>query len=689
MNSLRAAIALLAAAVCFARAQTPSTNRDPQAPISLTWQDRNLLVTRTDSLGWELKKLRAALSNNTKLEAFLPDIEVFHKAANWAVVFNEFYRTNEIAAAKKLVDQALARARDLAGGEAPWAAATGLVVRAYRSRIDQSIQPYGLVVPDSFAPGDGRTYRLDVWLHGRDNHLTELKFINDRQRSRGEFAPPDTFVLHPYGRYCNAFKFAGEIDVMEVIEHVRRNYPIDPSRIGIRGFSMGGAGTWHLAAHYPSIWAAAAPGAGFAETAIYTRALEKNPPPPWYEQTLWRLYDATDYAANFFNLPVIAYSGELDKQRQAAEVMAQAMESHGLTLTHLIGPNTGHKYEPATKAELAQRFDQLVTQSPPPFPIRIRFETSTLRYNSNHWIIVNGLERHWERASVHAEISGGNGSISVQTTNVSGLSLNVAKPPWHLWSSVTAFNRVVLDDYEWNISQHRESRKLKGFPIPNEIHFEKSDGRWTRVPLPDATPLRKRHKLQGPIDDAFMDSFIMVRPTQRPLNAKAAQWIEEEFAHATNEWRAQFRGDAIVKTDLQITDQDLLHNHLILWGDPESNEVLGRIARYLPVQWRDREIRMAGRSFPSARCVPVLIFPNPLNPSRYVVINSGFTFCEFRRASNAQQVPKLPDYAILDTRVSRAARYPDGVALAGFFDEQWKISRASPGAETPHDSSTH
>ena len=35
----------------------------------------------------------------------------------------------------------------LAAGKAPWTTATGLVVRGYRSKIDGSVQPYGLVVP--------------------------------------------------------------------------------------------------------------------------------------------------------------------------------------------------------------------------------------------------------------------------------------------------------------------------------------------------------------------------------------------------------------------------------------------------------------------------------------------------------------------------------------------------------------
>ena len=42
-----------------------------------------------------------------------------------------------------------------------------------------------------------------------------------------------------------------------------------------------------------------------------------------------------------------------------------------------------------------------------------------------------------------------------------------------------------------------------------------------RHPTDDGT-LRKRHGLQGPIDDAFMDSFMMVRPTGPALNERWA-----------------------------------------------------------------------------------------------------------------------------------------------------------------------
>src|SRR5205085_11464723 len=108
------------------------------------------------------------------------------------------YRSNEVGLARTLLKQGIERAKQLRDGKPGWLFATGLVVRGYVSKIDGSIQPYGLVVPATFRLGDGKFHRLDVWLHGRDNNLTELKFISDRTKSYGEFTPADTFVLHPY-----------------------------------------------------------------------------------------------------------------------------------------------------------------------------------------------------------------------------------------------------------------------------------------------------------------------------------------------------------------------------------------------------------------------------------------------------------------------------------------------------------
>ena len=122
--------------------------------------------------------------------------------------------------------------------------------------------------------------------------------------------------------------------------------------------------------------------------------------PTWYEQKLWHLYDSTDYAVNLFNCPTIAYSGEIDGQRQAAVMMEKALAQEGMTLVHIIGPKAGHFYEPNAKKEVAAKVDAAVAAGRDAIPARIRFTTWTLRYNRMKWIRVDGLEKHWtERGS--------------------------------------------------------------------------------------------------------------------------------------------------------------------------------------------------------------------------------------------------------------------------------------------------
>ena len=247
----------------------------------------------------------------------MPDVEVYAKAVRYALTYDEMYDgkgRDDVKGAKMLLVKGMERAKELRDGKPTWPAATGLVVRGYQSKIDGSVQPYGLVVPESFGVKSAHKYRADFWWHGRGETLTELDFIRGRQSSAGEFTPANAFVVHPYGRYCNANKFAGEIDTLEVLEHLKKHYPIDESRLVARGFSMGGAACWQFAVHYPTLWCAAAPGAGFAETPEFLNVFQNEKvSPTWYERKLWHLYNATDTPANLLNLPTVAYSGENDK----------------------------------------------------------------------------------------------------------------------------------------------------------------------------------------------------------------------------------------------------------------------------------------------------------------------------------------------------------------------------------------
>ncbi|MEZ5351343.1 MAG: hypothetical protein R2762_01800 [Bryobacteraceae bacterium] len=131
--------------------------------------------------------------------------------------------------------------------------------------------------------------------------------------------------------------------------------------------------------------------------------------------------------------------------------------------------------------------------------------------------------------------------------------------------------------------------------------------------------------------------------------------------------------EAIVKTDSEVTASDARTANLVLWGDTDSNSYLRKIAGGLPVAWDNGNLRMAGKSYPASGHAPILIYPNPENPKRYVVLNSGFTFREYDYLNNARQIPKLPDWAVVDLSVAPDSRWPGRIADAGFFGEKWEL----------------
>jgi len=665
---------LLAPSLLFAQA-TPTSKQNPPPGIAVPAADAAELKTGLEALGKDIASFRTASGKNKPNPlGSIPDAEVFYKAVRYAVEYGEFFNPKEITAAKAQLKLGQERIKALQADQYDWAKATGPLVLGYRSRIDDSVQPYGLIVPDDWKPGDQTPRPIYLWFHGRGDTLSEVAFIAGRLKAKRDFAPAQAFELHLYGRWCNASKFAGETDAFEALADVQRRYAIDPQRIAVMGFSMGGATAWHLGAHHAGLWAAVSTGAGFAETQTYARIYDAGKEfIPWWEEVLFRLYNATDVAANFSNVPLVVYSGELDAQIQSAKIMKEALAKEGLEMEWLIGPGVGHKYEPETKKEVARRMADYVQKGRQLLAPRVRFATYTLRYHQMKWITLDALERHWERAEIDAELVD-EGTFRIRTKNIAAFT--IAFPPGPAPLDKTHPPRVVIDEQE-----------LVG-PAVKEgwtASFRMTAGKWSSVgPVPPPartredtrpTPLAKRHGLQGPIDDAFMDSFIFVRPTGQALNDKVGAWAQAELDRAIVEWRKVFRGDVRVKDDTAITAEDIAQANLVLWGDPGSNRLIAQLLPQLPLQWTRDGLVLGTQRASAADHAPIFIYPNPANPRRYVVVNSGFTFRTGATTTNALQTPKLPDWALIDLRTPPSLKWPGQVVDAGFFDESWQLPK--------------
>jgi hypothetical protein len=645
---MRTALLWFLALVIAGKAQT---KRIPPPGIEVPAPIRAELESGSRELAFEIAKLKKDFAADPQKRAEIPSVEIFHKAVDWALRYDEFFDAKQFAIAGDQLAQGFQRAKDLRRGVPGWNEATGLVVRGYRSFIDGSVQPYGLIVPADWTPTDKKKRPLHLWFHGRNEKLSELAFIDERQRNEGEFVPPGAFVLHLYGRFCCANKFAGEVDAFEAMGAVAAHYPIDPLRVVVRGFSMGGASTWQMATHHPGMWAAAAPGAGFAETAEFFKVFTPGKPAvPWWEQVLWRWYDATTWAGNLRGLPLVAYSGALDGQKQAADIMLRHAEKEGVVFPHIIGPQTAHKYHPDAKPEIEKFITAAVAKGRDPRPQSVKFSTYSLIYPSRAWVTITAMNQQWERAEVEATLR--DGMVTTTTKNVAALKFDLPAEPKV---------RVVIDG--------QTMREAWSGPL----HLQRLSGEsWAPAVSPLGQQGRKNSATCGPIDHAFMAAFLHVRPTGTAAHAAVDAWVKREMVHATTQWRQVFRGDAPIKDDTTVTDEDIRSNHLILWGDPASNVVLKKIADRLPVKWAGDKLEFRGYRLEAAHHAPVLIFPNPLNPAKYVVLNSGHTFRERAALNNSDQTPKLPDWAIIDIRVPTDDRWPGLVYDAGFFDEQWR-----------------
>lgn len=573
------------------------------------------------------------------------DVHVLTKSARWALDWRELYRDSDVDKLKQVLTLAEDRADAIAAGDPTWTTATGRVVRGYRSSIDGSVQPYGLEIPADYTAD--RAWPLYVWLHGRGDQATDLHFVDERLRRGGSIRVDDAIVVHPFGRHCIGFKHAGEIDVLEVVQEVQRQYSIDPRRIVLMGFSMGGAGCWHIGAHYPDRWVAMSPGAGFAETAQYIRLAPENYP-PHYEQTLWNVYDVPSYTRNLFNLPVVAYSGEIDRQIQAAQVMEAAFRAEGRELEHLIGPATAHAYETETLGRLLERIATERAEGNDPLPDQVELQTRTLRYSQVDWIQVTGLEQHWQDSRVSASRT--DEALELTTSGV--LELVITDP--------RSTQTLTID-----------GQTLAEVPTDRPLVLSRVDDSWRWGPLPEG-PLRKRPRLQGPIDDAFMAPFLVVKPSRPAAHPLVQRWLDAELAHFEQRWATLFRGELRVKFDHEMTAEDEANYHLIVWGDAAANQYLERLLPELPLNWTEEELELCGHTVSSDHHLPILIQPNPRSPGHYVVLNSGPTFREAHDRTNSLQNPKLPDWALLDLSEPPTDESAGRVLDAGFFDEQWR-----------------
>lgn len=615
------------------------------------------------------------------------DAEIFLKALRYTLEFDEWYDKKPEDSLKKanaLLEEAAKRIDGLKKNQTPWLEGSGQKVLGFYSKLDDSAQPYGVEIPEGLDFKAKKT-PMWIWLHGRGDTATDLNFVYSRLMAKkpGQFQPAGTIVIHPFGRYCNGWKSAGEVDVFECRDDAMKRFNIDSNRVAIAGFSMGGAGAWHLGAHYPDQWACVHTGAGFADVKRYQK-LTPDKYPSWYEQTLWGFYDVPDYARNFLNVPLISYSGEQDAQRDSAEYMMEVLAKEGMKPPHLIGPGMPHKYHPETIKEVQAWIEKAVAKGRENFPDEVHIQTKTPLYGRVKWVNLHGLDESWKDARIDAKVLDSQ-TIEIKTSNVCRI---VLYPPPQARKGGGKV-KVIVDGTTLDLTVGPELPQFENFlsagpKVPNSLcRLIKENGQWRD--FGNATPFQhegpeggKPTSHPGLIDTAFMKRFLVVLPDGKSSSAAVDAWVKTESEHFLTRWRSLMRGDVRVVKASEVKDifAEGKTQSLILWGTPESNSCIKAVLGGLPLTWDAKKVGMKSKdSFDAAKHVPVLTYPALKSPGFEVVINSGLTFREAHDRTNSLQNPKLPDWAILDITQAPNAESAGKVVAADFFDDRWNVKK--------------
>ncbi len=137
---------------------------------------------------------------------------------------------------------------------------------------------YLLYLPADYGKDAKKKWPLIMFLHGAGERGNNLEVVKKHGPPK-MIAQGKSFDFIVVSPQCpNDLWWPEQTDVLiTLLDEIEAKYRVDTDRVYLTGLSMGGFGTWTLAAKYPNRFAAIAPICGGSEAILRRTGLKKSP----------------------------------------------------------------------------------------------------------------------------------------------------------------------------------------------------------------------------------------------------------------------------------------------------------------------------------------------------------------------------------------------------------------------------
>ncbi|MGB0678493.1 MAG: prolyl oligopeptidase family serine peptidase [Polyangiales bacterium] len=551
-------------------------------------------------------------------------------------------------------------------GQEPFQRERGkITLRAYASPIATGRQGYGVYLPPNYDPK--KAWPLYVALHGGSsngnlflgvvlgNNMPWLKY---RDHLWDVYTPrwsPDWIVVAPTGYGQVMWRWMGEQDVLDVIRDVERHYNVDPDRIVLGGLSNGGVGAYAIGMRHASRFAAVQAMAGAPSWLQYAGGQ-----PLAAERIAMERYSGMHLAENTTATHFSFYHGYTDPgpMRPAfVRTFTGHMEKLGLPV-HSLWYNTGHDILYLVHRH-GKLYPELAKRRRNPKPAEVRLVTGDYRAATQHWLRITRMSPVPKLARLRARAEARR--IIVESAQVQAFAIDLRRVPLSSGKMLT----VRVD----GAVAYRGPRA----PLAHVIHLRRAAKGW-RLGFPVQSGLVKKPGLSGPLTDAYHERCIHVYGTQDPDDSAALKRAAQKGARGWPLWLWDFRQEVLA--DSAVGPADMGRAHLVLYGNAKNNALLAKMAAKLPLRIDAKGVHLGEHHFLGQDVGTRFIYPNPLAPSRYVIVQGGASPQAVYAGHNLPDF--LPDYVVYNAKTTRkrarltSSRRDRPLAL-GYFDTHWRL----------------